>query len=53
MSKRGEFLLKAIEMGMSGDAILEYVDQFEGKTDEEKDKLAGRFLKELETHNKI
>ena len=48
MSKRGEFLLKAMELGWSADTILEYVDQFEGKTEQEKDELAAQFLEKME-----
>ena len=47
VSKRGEFLLKAMELGLSADTILEYVDQFEGKTDKEKERMAGEFLTEI------
>ena len=47
MSQRGIFLKMCSEMKLSADAILGMTSQMRGKTDEEKEELATRFIEEL------
>lgn len=48
MSKRGELLKACMDKGLPIETMISYADQMRGKPDEEKEKLAEIFLKEVE-----
>ena len=47
MQKRNEFLRLCITKKLSMATTLSYTDQMRGKTDEEKERLAEKFIAEL------
>lgn len=48
MNRSIEFLLKCEKRKLPAHVLMAYVDQMTGKTDEEKEQLAARFIEEID-----